>query len=277
MRASLGFALLFCVLSASSSVAPQFVAAPFYPAGLGANSIAAGDFNNDGHLDLVTGNDSKSVSVLLGNGDGTFQSPVTFVTPQIADGVAVGDLNSDGKQDIAVANFGGEVTVLLGNGDGTFQAAVNYPVDFFPEGIAVADLNGDGIPDLAVADCAGVRFLLGNGDGTFVSGQLVSEDGVHIQVAVVDVNNDGIQDLVTTDLGSTFGQGSVSVFLGIGNGMFQAEQVFHAGRNADRMALGDFNGDGFLDVAVGNINEVVTVLLNRGAAGGASLIRTNRK
>jgi hypothetical protein len=120
-----------------------------------------GDFNGDGKPDLaVTDGPGNSVGVLLGNGDGTFQSPKNYAVGAFPGSVAVGDFNGDGKPDLAVANSGtnvgprlpGSVSVLLGNGDGAFQAAQNFPTGLTPISVAVGDFNGDGTPDLATAD-----------------------------------------------------------------------------------------------------------------------------
>ena len=95
------------------------------------------------------------MSVLLGNGDGTFQPAVNFAAGACPDSVALGDVNGDGRPDLAVANGNNSVSVLLGNGDGTFQAAVSSPRrGRFPVSVALGDVNGDGKPDLAVANAA---------------------------------------------------------------------------------------------------------------------------
>ena len=127
-------------------------------AGSNPTSAAVGDFNGDGKLDLAVANaGSKNVSVLLGNGDGTFKAPVNFGAPG-PQSVAVGDFNGDGKLDLAVANYGGygnvaSVSVLFGNGNGTFQPAVEYiSAGSNPSSLAVADFNGDGRFDMTVAD-----------------------------------------------------------------------------------------------------------------------------
>ena len=141
-----------------------FLPAVTYPVTPGANpyEVAAGDFNRDGKLDLaVTGFYTNTVSILIGNGDGTFQPHVDYPTSLFPDDVAVGDFNADGVLDLAVSNSEcsvpaincpGTVSILFGNGDGSFQQHVDYPVGIYPVGIAEADLNGDGGSDLAVAN-----------------------------------------------------------------------------------------------------------------------------
>src|SRR6266581_6915083 len=138
----------------------------------GPSNIVVGDFNGDGKLDLaVTDYSNNNVSVLLGNGDGTFQAPRTFPVGIHPAQVAVGDFNGDGKPDLVVSNYDSNtISVLLGNGDGTFQAAQNYLVDSAPVFVAVGDLNGDGKPDLAVADLhtLNISVLINNSGGSSV-------------------------------------------------------------------------------------------------------------
>jgi hypothetical protein len=176
-------------------------------------SVAVGDFNGDGKLDLAVANSaSNNVSVLLGNGDGTFQAAVNYAVGTNPASVAVGDLNGDGKLDLAVANIGSNnVSVLLGNGDGTFKAAVNYAVGSSPYSVAVGDFNGDGKLDLAVANPGSnnVSVLLGNGDGTFQTAVNYAVGSYPYSVAVGDFDGDGRMDLAVANHGSN----NVSILL----------------------------------------------------------------
>jgi hypothetical protein len=241
-----------------------------YGAGSNPSSVAVGDFRGDGKLDLVVANDgSNNVSILLGNGDGTFQAAVNYGvgSGSAPTSVAVGDFNGDGKLDLAVANeLSNNVSILLGNGDGTFQAAVNYGAGSTLFAVAVGDFNGDGKLDLAVADAVSdyVSVLLGNGDGTFKTAVQYVAGLEPIAVAVADFNGDGKLDLaVANDEGN-----SVSILLGKGNGTFQAAVNYGTGTPGS-VAVGDFNGDGKLDlVVVGGVNSdnvsVVALLLGNG-------------
>jgi hypothetical protein len=143
----------------------------------------------------------STVSVLLGNGDGTFAARVDYVTGAFPQAVAVAELSGDGKPDIVVVNFDDStVSVLLGNGDGTFAAKVDYPTDAGPT----------------------VGVLLGNGDGTFQPNVGYATSRSPTAVAVADVNGDGNVDLAVTNAGG----GVVSVLLGNGNGVFQPRLDF---------------------------------------------------
>lgn len=138
----------------------------------------AGDFNRDGNQDLAVTNEGtdNNLSLLLGNGNGTFQPRMNFSlgTAQVPYHLAAGDFNADGKLDIATANFNSDnLSVLLGNGNGTFGTAVNYPVATRPGSVALGDFNSDGKVDLAAGNSGvfagdyNVAVMLGNGDGTF--------------------------------------------------------------------------------------------------------------
>jgi hypothetical protein len=183
-----------------------FQAATSYAAGDRPASVAVGDFNGDGTLDLAVANyvSSGTVSVLLGNGDGSFQAPTSYSTGAYSGSVAVADFNGDGTPDLAVTNFTfglGTVSVLLGQGDGSFQAATNYATGYGPFGLAVGDLNGDGTPDLVVTNFDGysVSVLLGQGDGSFQAAISYPVYSSPRSVAVADLNGDGAPDLAVAN------------------------------------------------------------------------------
>jgi FG-GAP-like repeat len=185
-----------------------------YPAGQYPLSLAAGDLRNNGNVDLVTVNVNYcnssitpcgpgTVSVLLGNGDGTFQAHTDYGVGLLPSSVAVGDFRSNGKLDIAVVNnASSSVSILLGNGDGTFQPQVSYLTASLidnqtnPQMIAIGDFNQDGKPDLAIATTAALSILLGNGDGTFQSHVDIPLAGGAGAIATADFNGDGKLDLV---------------------------------------------------------------------------------
>jgi MBG domain (YGX type)/Bacterial Ig-like domain (group 3)/FG-GAP-like repeat/FG-GAP repeat len=228
-------------------------------------STAIGDFNGDGLADMAVVNSGGStVSVLLGNGDGTFQPQVAYATGTDPYSVAVGDFNGDGKLDLAVANnVSGTVSVLLGNGDGTFQTQATYTVAVGADSVAVGDFNRDGKADLVVAryNQAEVSVLLGRGDGTFQP-QVTYAAGIHPYSAVVaDLNGDGKLDLIVANSGSN----TVSVLFGNGDGTFQTQVTYATGSNPQVVVVADLNGDGRPDLVVANFgSNTVSVLAGNG-------------
>jgi hypothetical protein len=231
--------------------------------------VISADFNGDGKPDLAT-TDSTQVSVLLANGDGTFQPEVLTSLTQSSGGIAAGDLNGDGKADLATVFSScsnniclpGDAVVLIGNGDGTFQPPVEYVVGLQPEYLVVGDFNGDGKPDLAVSNFASstISILLNNGDGTFQSHVDYVTGASPAAIATGDFNGDGKLDLVTANY-----SGTVSVLLGKGDGTFQNQIVVPVADGVYWLTTGDFNGDGRLDLAVTTqILDQVFILLGNG-------------
>ena len=227
------------------------VSAGSYPVG-----IANGDFNRDGKLDLVVANygdfGTNHVSILIGNGDGTFAAAVNYgVGTAPAWSVAVADLNGDGKPDLAVANYGSNnVSILLGNGDGTFAAAVNYPVGDAPFSLAIGDLNGDGKPDLAVANYFGgsVSVLLGTGSGSFLPAINTAGFFGPNSLVIADLNRDGRPDLAVANADA-----NVLAVTGNGDGTFAAPVPYVSGANTSRgLAVADIDRDGLPDLVVGD-------------------------
>jgi len=293
-----------------------------YPVGSFPSSVATGDLNGDGYLDLVVANgDDNNVAVLFGNPDGKFQPAIRFAAGNGPVSVVIADFNGDGNLDIATANAGvseptQSVSVLLGDGNGNFGTPINSSTGTYPMAMAVGDVNNDGIPDLVLAQETVVTILLGVGDGSFLppvnymtggaklrsitlgdfnndgnidiaagdylynnvevllgdglgnfgAAATYSVDGHSNDVAVGDFNNDGNLDLVS---GNRFSS-DVTLLLGDGNGGFRASGNFPAGQYCRALAVGDFNGDGNLDLAVANAefgDNTVSVLLGDGARG----------
>ena len=274
--------ILCCVGLQQAAQAGQFAPAVNYPTGINPFGVAVGDFNRDGIPDLVVANaggGAGTVSILLGNGDGTFRASREFdAGGSETTTVAVGDFNGDGKPDLVVANYGGgggsfNVAVLLGNGDGTFMPAVGYTAGISPDFVAIADFNGDGNLDFVAGSNAGgpavgntgvVSVFLGKGDGTFAPAVNYPTGIVAAAITVADLNGDGRLDLAVSNENSD----NISVLLGRGDGTFQASVDYPAGPGPRGIASGDFNGDGRLDLVVanagGSFGTTVSVLIGNG-------------
>jgi hypothetical protein len=237
-------------------------------------SLSVGDFNGDQKHDLVVANsgqfpnDPGSISILLGNGDGTFQPARNIRVGNLPVSAAVGDFNKDGKQDLAVANFvDNTVSVLRGNGDGTFGAPSNLIFPQFSQvfQVAVADVDGDHNEDLIVGGGENVWVVKGNGLGGFSQPQLVHA-GFTGEFTTADFNGDKVPDLAIVDLNRNGSQFVVDVLLGNGNGTFrQVSQVPMFGSFATQVIAADFNQDGKIDLAVSGLNTLsVDVLIGNG-------------
>jgi hypothetical protein len=247
-----------------------FLPPVIYGAGLSPSAVAAGDFNKDGKLDLVVANhgpvslcEDGSLSILLGDGDGTFQPARNYDAGECPSSIAVGDFNADGKLDLVT-----QAAVLRGNGDGSFQVPVSlsYGLGRAPGPVVVGDFNSDGKQDLAGSFVVGryafspiVEILLGNGNGTFQPAVSYKGGLWPRSISIGDFNRDGRLDLATTGvLGS-----AVSILLGNGNGTFGPPLSFGVGEKPTSVAIGDFNGDGSPDLVVTRAeDDVVSVLLN---------------
>ncbi len=252
-----------------------------------AYSVAVADVNGDGKPDLLVANECASaqlsnngvVGVLLGNGDGTFQTAVTYDSGgNVAVSVAVADVNGDGKPDLLVANFGWLHRTPVPTAQwvccwATATAPSRRRCTYGSGGsilisVAVADVNGDGKPDLLVANLcvsssncsnSAVSVLLGNGDGTFQAPVSYNSGGAYAySVAVADVNGDGKPDLlVANECASTStcsNGGALGVLLGNGDSTFQAAQITltPSELSTGQIAVSDFNGDAKLDAAIGS-------------------------
>ncbi len=233
--------------------------------------MVAADLNGDGKLDLATSNANSTVSVFLGNGNGTFQPEKDYVVTSSRDdlvAIAAVDMNRDGKLDLVVLLVETQqVGILLGNGDGTFGAAVLYSTNSSgPNSMVTGDFNADGNMDVAVLNNgeSTISILLGNGDGTLKPAIKSESGGEPFYLATGDFNKDGKLDLVATSANAQI----ISMMLGNGDGTFGSPVTYPAGFNPYTLVTADFNGDDKLDVAVTNANDAlvnsVSVFLGNG-------------
>jgi hypothetical protein len=297
-----GFLLAAFMLTASSAQV-QFQGdflSPIYLGGTaGSANVVTADFNGDGKLDAAVASASfNSFSVMLGNGDGSFQPEVDYVlTGKINSPVwmSTADVNNDGKVDIIVASInalnvsgGGGVSVFLGNGDGTFQSQVDYVLPTHPAGVIAADFNEDGKVDLAITnnDTASISILLNQGNGTFGAPVNYAVGNGPFAVVAADFNGDGKLDLAVSNycvhtyvspsvdgflcINPPF-DNTVSILLGNGDGTFQTAKNNAAGNGPYQLVAADLNNDGKTDLVIAdNVYEnasvisAATVLLGNG-------------
>jgi FG-GAP-like repeat/Abnormal spindle-like microcephaly-assoc'd, ASPM-SPD-2-Hydin len=233
---------------------------------------AVGDFNNDGKLDVAVAvanrDGSGTISVYLGNGDGTFKQPITTNSVTKVTSILVADFNGDGKTDFAMLDGEGNTTVFLGEGDGAFfqMQVFNSP----SQGLVAGDFNGDGKLDLVAAGFQFAEIFLGKGDGTFGPPQkILSGTSFFGTPAVGDFDGDGNLDLAIPD------RANVHVLLGNGDGTFQNDVSYPTANGGFSAAAADINGDGKLDI----VTDGLSVLLGNGdgtfTSGGGVFLNTN--
>jgi hypothetical protein len=223
-------------------------------------SISTGDFNLDGRLDMVVSNTVSRVSLLQGNGDGTFGLPTSIELYGCARQLTVADLNEDGAPDVIVTNLcANYVSVLFGDGAGGLTHDADYPVGVQPSSIATGDLNGDGNVDVVVGCVASqyVTVYLGNGVGALAARRNVATHGSPARTAVVNMNGDAFPDVATVNRDTR----DVSILLGNGTGALGARSDIPVGFEPTGLVAGDFDNDRRTDLAVGESGGL-SMLLN---------------
>lgn len=248
-------------------------------------SLVTGDFNGDSHIDLAVANTDASqsgrgsVSILLGDGAGSFSSPTDFFTNIRPRSVTVGDLDEDGILDIVTINESQDASVLIGDGNGGFAASRNFTIGqfgIFPNSVKVGDFNEDDHLDivtansgstnntsgLSIAETDGVTILLGDGSGA-LSAPIDFDAGFSPNaIEVSDFNGDGHLDIATANSASFANTDDVSILFGNGNADFSSPVNFAAGNGANAISVGDFNNDDLLDLAISNqFSDDISILL----------------
>jgi hypothetical protein len=231
------FTLLLAITFFSSLASAQITFTPgSIPSGdTGSHSIVSADFNNDGILDLVTINDT-TLSFYKGLGSGNYANPINQTIPANLGQVVAADFSRHGTPDLAIAGPQG-IVVLIGNNNGTFTQGININIGGKAVSLALADFNGDLLPDIAVSMCpasgaCSTKVYLGQGNGHFTLSSTLTDGGGPILAGDFDAN--GHQDIMVST------ESLVALYLGNGNGLFQAPVVANLSTNS--MAIGDFYG-----------------------------------
>jgi hypothetical protein len=243
--------------SVSSSLFPESTVAT----GQDPVAVVSGDFTSSGNTDLaVVNHASNSVSILLGNGNGTFTSAPTLTTGNGPVAIVTNDFNGDGIPDLAVVNqTDNTVSVFLGNGDGTFTLQGTFATGKNPVAIVTTDFTSDGNADLAVVNQADntVSILLGNGDGTFQPQMTFATGTSPSAIVTADFNNDGKPDLAVANQTAN----TVSVYLGNGNGTFTTSATLRTGNGPVALSAAQFDLDSSTNYDLAIVNQTDDTLL----------------
>jgi len=239
-----------------------------YKVGKNPTTVNPLDVNQDGITDLVTTNiGSDSLSVLLGNGDGTFHDQIQLHVCREPRSMAVGLFNRDQYPDVVLACSGSdEIAVLFGRADGKLDEGPQYPVHRTPVAVTSDDLNGDHVPDLVVAlRNDKIKVFLGTGTGEFQHGAQYEYGDTPTSVALADLNRDGKVDLAVTNGGPM--SNAVSIWTGNGDGTFGGPTDYRTGKRPLGVSFADFNDDRVRDMLVINgERDSFTTFLGNGDA-----------
>lgn len=249
-----------------------------YPIANQPHSVASADLDGDDILDLVVASrtypSSGCVSVLKGNGDGTFRDAVDYMAGSQPHNVCPADFDSDGDLDLAVADVYNAILILKNNGDGTFQSPLTYPAGNGPNCSIAVDLDNDGDLDIPVPNHLGdnVSILLNDGDGAFQNAANYGVGDFPGSISSGDYDSDGDLDLSTSNAHSD----NVSILINNGNGTFQSAINYAAGGSPHSVFSADLDLDGDLDLAVANnISGDISILINNGNATFQAAVNYN--
>ena len=271
-RAFCGISLVLAIFSLGrqDAEAGQFKHVVYYPAGQAPNQVVTAQFTRAGNLDLAVADYlTNQISVLLGNGDGTFQKAIKFgVAAPIA--LAVGDLNGDGNADLIVVESGGTgagaLAIFLGEGNGHFRLKATYKLGVEAGFVAVADYNNDGHLDVATTDAGNgmegvLRVFFGTGEGTLLKPAIYKIANTPGSLAAGDLNGEHHADLAVAQ----FATGSIAVLLNDGTGHFKKPTTYNAGGGeVVDVKIADLRNDGRNDLVIANLSAGMVVLLNKG-------------